>query len=220
MKKIKIIILILIVFVVTGCSISTLDKDSFEDNIDIILSGKNKAYNVYFDGYKYYVPAGVNFIDKKEYNAIFKDYHNNNYYLFVDVISYYNKEQGTYTESSKAYYSSVLEYDKSGYIQINKVNSKYLIQYIYNYSKMEAYVSKDDLVDTINNMSYILRSIKYNRKVINSLIGTNSLNYKEETYSLFNKKVDQEDFLDVVYDNEDESYKKAVDEDKIDIYDE
>ena len=69
-------------------------------------------------------------------------------------------------------------------------------------------------------MSYILRSIKYNRKVINSLIGSNSLNYKEETYSLFNKKVDQEDFLDVVYDNEDESYKKAVDEDKIDIYDE
>ena len=131
-----------------------------------------------------------------------------------------NKEKETYTESSKAYYSSVLEYDKSGYIQIDEIDNKYLIQYIYNYSKMEAYVSKDELVDTINNMSYILRSIKYNRKVINSLIGSNSLNYKEETYSLFNKKVDQEDFLDVVYDNEDESYKKAVDEDKIHIYDE
>ena len=220
MKKIKIIILILIVFVVTGCSISTLDKDDFEANIDIILSGKNKVYNVYFEGYKYYVPTGVSFIDKEEYNAILKDYHNNNYYLYVDVISYYNKEKETYTESSKAYYSSVLEYDKSGYIQIDEIDNKYLIQYIYNYSKMEAYVSKDDLVETINNMSYILRSIKYNRKVINSLIGSNSLNYKEETYSLFNKKVDQEDFLDVVYENEDESYKKAVDEEKIDIYDE
>ena len=70
MKKIKIIILILIVFVVTGCSISTLDKDDFEANIDIILSGKNKVYNVYFEGYKYYVPTGVSFIDKEEYGKV------------------------------------------------------------------------------------------------------------------------------------------------------
>ena len=57
MKKIKIISILLIVFIlVTGCSVTTLDNSNYSKNIDTILSSKNKSYNQHFEGYKYYVP--------------------------------------------------------------------------------------------------------------------------------------------------------------------
>ena len=221
MKKMKIIVLILIVFMlVTGCSVTTLDNNNYENNIKTILSGNNNAYNVYFEGYKYYVPKGMYFIDKNDYNAILKDTKNNKYYLYVDAISYYHKEKNKYKVDKSAYFSKKLDYNnKSGYIQIDEVDYKYLVRYVYNYSKVECYVEKKDLVKAINNMSYLLRSIKYNRTVLSSLIGDNALSYKEKNYSLFDNK-DSEDFLDVVYKNEDSAYKKAVDEDKIKLDDE
>lgn len=221
MRKTKIILLILIVFMlVTGCSVTTLN-DNFEHNIDVILSDKNNAYNVNFEGYKYYVPRGLYFIDKNEYNAILRDNKNNKYYLYVDAVSYYHKEKNKYKVDKSAYYSKKLNYNnKTGYIQIDEVDYKYLVQYMYNYSKMECYVEKKDLVKSIDNMSYLLRSIKFNRNVLNSIIGENGLSYKEERYSLFKDDNSKEDFLDVVYKNEDKAYKEAVDEDKIKLEDE
>ena len=66
----KIILLILIVFVlVTGCSVTTLDSTDYSHNVDAILSGKKgKAYNTYFEGYKYYLPKELKFLEKEEYN--------------------------------------------------------------------------------------------------------------------------------------------------------
>jgi flagellar biosynthesis/type III secretory pathway protein FliH len=57
-----------------------------------------------------------------------------------------------------SYYSEKLEYNKKdGYIQIDEdKNNKYFVQFVYNYSKMEAYVSKEDLVDTVQNEPYEL----------------------------------------------------------------
>ncbi len=221
MKRVKIILVLLIVFVlVTGCSMTTLNNN-YAHNIDAILSSKNNAYNVYFDGYKYYVPRGMRFIDKQEYNAILSDTKNNKYYLYVDAISYYNKENKKYKVDKSAYYAKKLNYNnKNGYIQIDEMDYNYLVQYMYNYSKIECYVKKRDLVKAINNMSYLLRSIKFNRSVLSSLIGENALSYKEKHYSLFDNDNNREDFLDVVYQNEDKAYKEAVDEDKIKLNDE
>ena len=219
MKKIKIIAILLIVFIlVTGCSVTTLDNSDYSKNIDTILSSKNKSYNQYFEGYKYYVPYNLNFIDKEEYNAVLKDKYNNKYYLYVDAVSYYYKEKNNYELNSNVYYSKVLNYDdKFGYVQINRIKGKYLIQYIYNYAKVECYVEKDDINDVLINISYLLRSIKYNRSILNSLIGEGALSYKEINYTLFDDSSEYEDFLDVVYNNEDDEYKKAVDEETIDI---
>ena len=219
MKKIKIIAILLIVFIlVTGCSVTTLDNSDYSKNIDTILSSKNKSYNQYFEGYKYYVPYNLSFIDKEEYNAVLKDNYNNKYYLYVDAISYYYKEKHNYELNSNVYYSKVLKYDdKFGYVQINKIRGKYLIQYIYNYAKVECYVEKDDINDALINISYLLRSMKYNRSILNSLIGEGALSYKEVNYTLFDDSSEYEDFLDVVYNNEDDEYKKAVDEETIDI---
>lgn len=219
MKKLKIISILLIVFIlVTGCSVTTLDNSNYSKNIDTILSSKNKSYNQYFEGYKYYVPYNLKFISKEEYNAVLKDKYNNKYYLYVDAISYYYKEKNNYEIDSNAYYSKELNYkDKFGYVQINKIKNKYLIQYVYNYAKVECYVEKDEINDVLINSSYLLRSIKYNRSILNSLIGEGALSYKEINYTLFDDSSEYEDFLDVVYDNEDDEYKKAVDEETIDI---
>ena len=218
MKKIKIIVMFLIVFVIiTGCSITTLDNNDYEKNVSTILSSKGKSYNVYFEGYKYYVPSGMKSIYKKNYNAVLQDINNNRYYLYVDGISYYHKDKSKFEVDETAYYSKELSYnDIEGYLQIEEIDYKYLVQFMYNYSKIECYVSKEDLVDSINYMAYILRSVKYNRSVLGSLIGDNTLSYNEEEYSLFDKKKSSEDFLNVVMENDD-AYKEAVDEDEIEL---
>ena len=82
---------------------------------------------------------------------------------------------------------------------------------------MEAYVSKDDLVDTINYMCCVLRTIKYNDVILESLIGENALDYKEEEYSLFKANSNKETFLDVVEREETDKYKKDLEDEIIDL---
>ena len=143
-------------------------------------------YNEFYEGYKYYLPKTLKFIDKDEYNAILQDRNNNRYYLYIDAISYYHKIKNDYEEKDGSYISKRLDYrKKTGYLQIDELDSKYFVQYVFHYGKMEAYVSHDELVDVITNMSCVLRSVKFNNEVLASLIGENVLDYKEEDYSFF-----------------------------------
>lgn len=219
MKKI-IVLLSIVLLSITGCSITRLDDKDIEKNISILLSEKVNITNVNFEGYNYFVPSGLKFLNKEDYNAIFKDRFENKYYLYVDVIAYYHKIENSYKENKDAYYSDKFEYrKKSGYIEINKVSDKYFVEYVFNYCKMEALVPKDDLVRVVNNMSYILRSIDYNDKVLDSLVGENVLSYAEETFSLFETEASQDDFLDVV-EKYDSVYKEAKDQEKLELNDE
>lgn len=217
MKKIIVLLSICILFV-TGCQIVKLDSSDIEQNLDVLLSKKVNYYNVYSNGYKYYLPKGITFLDKDDYNAILKDNNNNKYYLYVDVISYYHKIENDYQENKESHYSKKLNYNKKdGYIQVDKVDSKYFVQFVFNYAKMEAYVNKDDLIDSIQYMSSILSSVKYNRKVLESIIGEKILDYKEENYTLFKADSSKESFLDVVEREETERYKKDLEDEKIDL---
>ena len=65
-------------------------------------------------------------------------------------------------------------------------------------------------------MSYIIRSVKFNDSVLESLVGDNILSYKEENYSLFDKK-SSETFLDLVEKYEDDAYKKAIEDETIEL---
>lgn len=220
MKKL-IVLLSIVVFFITGCNVTILDNANLGQNIKILLSDKVKLYNVYFDGYKYYVPRGMKFFNKEEYNALFSDRFGNKYYLYVDAISYYHKVENTYKPKKDVHYSKKLNYNnKTGYIQIDKSKDRYYVQFVFNYAKMEAIVSSRDLASVVNNMCYILRSVKFNDKVLESLIGDNVLSYKEENYTLFKPDSSKEDFLDVVSKYEDEAYNKAILEDEIDLDDE
>lgn len=219
MKRL-IVLLSIVTILVTGCSINKLDENDIGKNIKTLMSENNRLYNVNYEGYKYYLPKGIGFLDKDDYNAILKDRKNNKYYLYVDVISYYHKVENDYELSNDSHYSKKLDYkDKTGYIQIDEVDNKYFVQFVYNYAKMEAYVDKEDLVDVVTNMCLILRSIEYNDVVLESLVGNNQLNYKEEDYTLFKADSSKESFLDVVEREETDKYKKDLEDEKINLND-
>ncbi len=217
MKKLLILLSISVLFI-TGCSVTRLDSNDLLKNVDNLLSVKVSMYNEFYEGYKYYLPKTLKFIDKDEYNAILQDRNNNRYYLYIDAISYYHKIKNDYEEKDGSYISKRLDYrKKTGYLQIDEVDSKYFVQYVFHYGKMEAYVSHDELVDVITNMSCVLRSVKFNNEVLASLIGENVLDYKEEDYSLFKADSSKENFLDVVEREETDLYKKDLEDEKIDL---
>ena len=217
MKRL-IVLLSIVTIIVTGCSINKLDNNDISKNIDMLMSQKVKLYNVFYEGYKYYLPKGIGFVNKEDYNAILKDKNNNRYYIYVDAISYYYKQENDYEENKSSYYSKKIDYNgKNGYIQIDKVDDKYFIQFVYNYAKMEAYVNKKQLTEVVSNMCSVLRTVSYNNKVLESLIGENKLNYKEEDYSLFKADSSEESFLDVVEREETDKYKKDLEDEKIDL---
>ena len=219
MKKI-IVLLSIVLLSITGCSIRKLDDKNIDKNIHILLSEKVDMTNVNFEGYNYYVPIGLKFLTKEDYNAVLKDRFGNKYYLYVNVIAYYHDIETTYEVNDESYYSKKLDYrKKTGFIEVNEVDGKYYIEYVFNYGRIQALIEKDDLVRVINNMSYILRSIEYNDEVLESLVGENILSYAEETFSLFETEATQEDFLDVVK-KYDSGYKEAKDQEQLELNDE
>ena len=217
MKRL-IVLLSIVVVLMTGCSVYKLDNTNISKNIKILLSHKTNLHNVNYDGYRYYLPKGVSFVNKDSYNALLKDMNNNRYYMYVDVISYYHKKENDYEINNDSHYSQRLDYNnKTGYVQIDEIDDKYFIQFVYNYVKIEAYVSKKDLTDSITNICYILRSVKFNDSVIESLIGENALDYQEEDFSLFKADSSKESYMEVIKRNESEEYNKYLEDEKIDI---
>ena len=95
MKK-KLLILTLSILALTGCT--NLSNASLDEITNTMLSSKSSLANTVFDGYKYYVPRGLRLVMKNDYNASFLDEYNNTYYLYIDIISYYNKEKLDYKD--------------------------------------------------------------------------------------------------------------------------
>lgn len=222
MKRLIVLLSIVMIFT-TGCSVVKLDNNNLSSNIKNLLSEKVNLHNVYFEGYKYYVPKGLKFIDKEEYNALLSDKDGVKYYLYVDAISYYHRVDNNYKVNEKSHFSKKLDYGKkTGFIQIDKTGKdEYFIQFVYNYSKMEAYATSKNLTRVVNNMCYVLRTVKFNDKILESLIGENVLSYKEENYSLFETdSSSNKNFLDVVEQYEDDAYKKDIEDETIDLGDE
>ena len=108
----KIILILLSVFLFTGCTVVRIDTDSIDNTINVVLSKDNKLYNRVGKGYKYYIPRGVSYIDTDEFND--KLYSNGNYYyLYIDAISYYYKKKVDFKEDSNAYYSRKISMNKN-----------------------------------------------------------------------------------------------------------
>lgn len=203
MKRLFVLIVIFGLFL-TGCSVTNLNGKNIDDIVNTILVKKSKLKNTNFDGYSYYSPRGLYFINKNDYNSILRDNNNNYYYMYTDVVSYYHKIEKTYKENADAYYSKTIKNkDKFGYIEINKEDTYYFIELMYNYTKIEAYVKEKNLDDALTNICTILSSVKYNDKVLATTVGENELSYKEETFNIFKTKKKATDFLDYVkeYDN-------------------
>lgn len=194
MKKLLIQTLI-ILFLFTGCTIGKVDDTSINGIVETILYKNNNLQNTFFEGYKLYLPHGVNIIDKNEHNLKLKD-NQTYYYLYVDTIAYHYNTVSTFSKNDEHFYSKMLDgADKKGFIDIVLNNDKYFIVLMYNYSKIEAYVSKEDLNSTFINMCYILSTVSYNDEIINSYVNDNNLTYQEENFDIFSSKKENDNFL-------------------------
>jgi len=194
----KIILLILIVIILSGCTLVRMEDD-IDNIIGLILKqGNNELVNTTAEGYKYYLPRAVKAIDNSNYNQTL--YSDGYYmYLYVDIISYYHKVENTYKATEDVFYSKILDYqDKTGYAEINKKDGYYFVEIMYNYAKIEAYIEEDKLEDTVTNMCYILSTIKFNDSVIKDLALENKFNEVPQKYDIFTSRRTEGNFLDFV----------------------
>ena len=127
MRK-KIIFLVVLLFILTGCTkIDTYDNN-YGNVINNVLAYNNDYVNNASIGYKYYLPKGIKVIINKDYNQTFK-YLDNYMYLYVDVVSYYYKNNLNLKDSNTNhyYYSNI---NDKGYIVIDNVNDRYFLKIV------------------------------------------------------------------------------------------
>ena len=182
----KVMLLLLLILLLTGCSVVRIDTSNIDNIVNVILSKENKLYNQVGQGYKYYLPGGVSYIDSDELNDIL--YCNGNYYyLYIDAINYYYQTKVEYEEDDSLYYSKKINmsdgFNHSGYLSIRKTDELYHIEFFYNYAKIESVVEKEDINDTILNASYILSTIKYNYSIVELMLNEDYFTNKTGKYN-------------------------------------
>jgi len=189
--KVKTILVLVFMLFITGCTVVRIDTSTIDNTINVVLSKKNTLYNRVGKGYKYYIPRGVSYIDTNEFNE--KLYSNGvYYYLYIDAVSYFHKKQYEYKEDSSLFYSKKIEKnDKKGYLQITEEKDKYLVEFMYNYAKIEALVDKDKIEEVVLNSSYILSTVKFNDNVIKLMLDEEFFTNKEEKYEVFDQAVSE-----------------------------
>lgn len=177
----KILLPLIIILLLTGCSKIDKDTNDYKNIVNSILVNENKSVNTASVGYKYYIPIGVNITYDSDFNKEFK-IKNTKLVLYVDVISYHYKNKLNYQEVNKNvyYYSNISD----GYISIVKQDNNYYLKMIHNYAKIESYVKEKDLVDIIVYSTIILKNIVYNDVLIDNLI-EESIKFGDEiTYKI------------------------------------
>lgn len=181
----KVILLILMAFLLTGCM--NINKSSYDEIINYALNNEKITFkNKTSQGYSYYLPKGISIQEENKNNVVLK---NEKYifYLYLDLISYYNKIKEEYHINKTAYYSSkIINGNQFGYLEINlKANNKYLIEIMYNYAKIEVIVDENDIKETLSYAMAILSSITYKDTIIENMIGEDILNYNEIEFNIF-----------------------------------
>ena len=194
MKK----IILLVVCIVFACGCTKIKELDYPHIITSVVTSKYDIVNTHRTGYKYYIPSGMSSITSKDYNEVISSAHYD-YYLYVDVVSYYNRVIEEYKVDSNAYFSAPINYeDKYGYLEINKqANGKYLVEIMYNYAKIEVMVEESDLKTATTNAMIILSSIDYNSDILESIVGDNVLEFNDETFNIFQTKKKESNYLDV-----------------------
>lgn len=212
----KILVILSLAFLVSGCSMVTIEDQSFDEILHSVIQEDFQLENVSLEGYSYYLPKGVLLKRSSSLNSELY-YNHRKMYLYVDVYSYYHKVDFTYEVNPDSYYSQAIDlYGKKGYLEITQISTNYFVEFMYNYAKIEAYVDEDDLKKTVTQMAYILNSVDFKDTILDTLIGENELDYNEENFNIFKPTREEGDFLDYEeqYDNGED---QIIDEDNIDL---
>ena len=191
----KIILLTILLISLTGCV--NINSTSIENLVSTIKQSKLSLTNEYRNGFTYYLPVNMNVLSSDKANEVLTD-GNYNYYLYADMISFYNKTSFDYKENKTSYKSLNLKDDKAfGYLEINQKNDKYLIEIMYNYAKIEVMVDKDKINEAISNSLIVISSIKFNKDIIENMLGKNVLSFSEEEFNIFETNSSTSNFLEI-----------------------
>ena len=199
----KIMIILISVLFVSGCSsINNMNYD------EIINKTKNHSTlaNVTRNGYKYYIPKGIKLLNNKDFNEILMD-QDNIYYLYIDVVSYYNNVKFDYKINKNAYYSQKLN---NGYLEINEVEgNKYLIEIMDNYAKIEVIVNKKNIKKALAYSNVLISSVNYRYDVLDNMMKDDSFNTSEIEFNIFKTITSESDFA--IYEAEYGQYNETND---------
>lgn len=204
----KILVLVVTLVLLTGCTVvQQVDVDTI---VNETMSTKyNNLYNKVGKGYKYYLPKTLISKTTDNNNEIIKS-KKCNYYLYIDLISYHNKVDFNYKETTGIYYSRMIEKDnKKGVINIyENADDKFLVKVEFNYAYVEVITDKDHLNSSVANAIIIVTSMSYNDDIIEKLLEEGLLSSIEETVDIFDSK-DNQNVLEVddTYIEEDEATK-------------
>lgn len=199
MKK---ILILLSVFIISGCSLQNNSSDLtyVKEDINDIITNKSKYTNTSGIGFKYYKPRDFSLLEDKDFNHVLLN-NGNKYYLNIDINAYNSKFKSEYQIDPLLYYSDTISNGVIfGYIEVRKgKNSYFYLKMLYNYSCIEVSVKENELNSAINSSMIILSSMRYNNNVIASFISNKNTAGKENTYEIKkpNNKKDNRNILDV-----------------------
>ena len=183
MYKNKVILLVIIALILTGCTKVDCNLDNI---VNATMTKEINNVNTVSTGYELYIPMGVIQLVDNEYNQKFM-IRNTHIYLYVDTISYYYKNSLNYKnlDSYNYYYKEINLNNKTGYIGIDKLDDgSFFVSIIYNYSKIEFYSSYEDLPIIMSNSLIIIKSIKYNDNLIKMELDEVTSDGREIKYEL------------------------------------
>ena len=206
--------LMLVLLCLTGCT--NINNKTPDELVDISLN-KEAKINTAFKGFKLYIPTSMEVLNDNSGNVVLTS-NGDKYYLYVDLVSYYNKINNDYKVNTEevAFYSKILNKDyKNGYILVTKYNNKYFVEVMYNYSKIEVITS--NYKEALTKSLILLNNICFNDKIIDSLVGNNILEYDEEKFELLGPSNETTNFLEWGEYDEEEENENILDEDIIDI---
>ncbi len=198
----KIILPLLILVLMSGCV--RIDSASIDELIEVTMSSKYDLFNHQNKGFKYYLPRELFIVSDDEYNEVIKSKHYD-YYLYVDLVRYFNKMEEVFTENSSLYYSKIFEYkERKGILNIASLeNEEYLIKATYNYATIQVKVKENDINEAVVNIMVILSSIQYNNDVVKNLLEEERINSLDEQVNVFDNNLTDDDYLDFEEEYED-----------------
>lgn len=202
----KVLLCLLATIFLTGCV--SINNASIDDLIGTTINSKYSLYNHVNRGFKYYLPRELTVSKSDEYNEIIKSKYYD-YYLYVDLVRYFNKDKEDY-ETKDVYYSALLNKDdKNGIINITALdNQEYLIEASYNYANIEVKVKEKDINAAVTNTLSILTSIEFNYDVVKNLLQEDKLSSKDEQVDVFKGDLSDDAYLDLeeeIYEDEERS---------------
>ena len=183
-KYIKLFMLLTTVLLLSGCV--HVNRDSIETITNYIVDNNIHSYNYNSRGYKMYIPRGLSVTYSSNLNKVIKS-QAYDYYLYVDLVSYFNKENLEYKKEDNIYYSEYIK-DNQGVINVSKKDNNYLVVVQYNYAKVETMVKEKDIKIAISNSLIMLSSIQYNEQVIKAMLDEGVLSLNERPVEVFKTK--------------------------------